>query len=123
MGILICFAPPTSLPPSREIFRVLDLMKMDVINFTIRDLRPELQRQSVEYERAKFQNILEKTPGALDHTTSWIRGALEELLAVLNPVEQGPGKGQRALPGPFLVMDTAFLRILSWDPAKSPFPE
>ena len=34
----------------------------------------------------------------------------------------GPGKGQRALPGPFLVMDTAFLRILSWDPATL-FPE
>ena len=41
---------------------MLDLMKMDVINFTIQGLRPELHRQSVEYERAKFQSILEKTP-------------------------------------------------------------
>ncbi|XP_059894746.1 T-complex protein 11-like protein 2 [Gadus macrocephalus] len=108
----------------KEMFRVLDLMKMDVVNFTIQGLRPELQRQSVEYERAKFQSILEKTPSALDHTTSWIRGALEELLGVMSPPGQssGPGKGQRALPGPFLVMDTAFLRILSWDPATL-FPE
>ena len=34
----------------------------------------------------------------------------------------GPGKGQRVLPGPFLVMDMAFLRILSWDP-DTLFPE
>uniref|UniRef100_A0A674CUM1 T-complex 11, testis-specific-like 2 n=1 Tax=Salmo trutta TaxID=8032 RepID=A0A674CUM1_SALTR len=45
---------------SREIFRVLDLMKMDMVNFTIQSLRPDLQRQSVE--RAKFQTIVEKTP-------------------------------------------------------------
>ncbi|CAL8242105.1 unnamed protein product [Merluccius merluccius] len=109
----------------KEIFRVLDLMKMDIVNFTIKGLRPELQRQSVEYERAKFQSILEKTPSALDNTTSWIRAALEELMDDMNPAEQssGPGKSQRALPGPFLVMDTAFLRILSWDSAKSLFPE
>ena len=47
---------------NREIFRVLDLMKADMVNFRIENLRPVLQRQSVEYERAKFQSILEKTP-------------------------------------------------------------
>ncbi|XP_056132366.1 T-complex protein 11-like protein 2 isoform X2 [Lampris incognitus] len=109
----------------KEIFRVLDLMKMDMINFTIQNLRPELQRQSVEYERAKFQSILDKTPSALDHTTSWIKSALEELLQALNPTDQtsGQGKGQRVLPGPFLVIDTAYLHILTWDCKKSPLPE
>uniref|UniRef100_A0A4W5QH66 T-complex 11, testis-specific-like 2 n=1 Tax=Hucho hucho TaxID=62062 RepID=A0A4W5QH66_9TELE len=47
---------------NREIFRVLDLMKMDMVNFTIQSLRLDLRRQSVEYERAKFQSIVEKTP-------------------------------------------------------------
>ena len=56
----ICFESVITL--SREIFRVLDLMKMDMVNFTIQSLRPDLQRQSVEYERAKFQSIVEKTP-------------------------------------------------------------
>lgn len=51
----------------KEIFRVLDLMKMDMVNFTIQSLRPELQRQSVEYERAKFQSILERTPSKSNH--------------------------------------------------------
>ncbi|XP_070784853.1 T-complex protein 11-like protein 2 [Enoplosus armatus] len=109
----------------REIFRVLDLMKADMVNFTIDNLRPVLQRQSVEYERAKFQSVLDKTPSALDHTTSWIKSALEELLSATIPTEQtkGQGKGQRAMPGPFQVLNAAFLRILTWDYDKSPLPE
>lgn len=46
----------------REIFRVLSLMRADMVNCTIENLRPVLQRQSIEYERAKFQSILDKTP-------------------------------------------------------------
>lgn len=46
----------------REIFRVLDLMKMDMVNLTIDNLRLVLHRQGVEYERATFQSILDKTP-------------------------------------------------------------
>lgn len=38
-------------------------MRADMVNCTIENLRPVLQRQSVEYERAKFQSILDKTPG------------------------------------------------------------
>lgn len=47
---------------NREIFRVLDLMKMDMVNLTIDNLRLVLHRQGVEYERATFQRILDKTP-------------------------------------------------------------
>ncbi|XP_029318248.1 T-complex protein 11-like protein 2 [Cottoperca gobio] len=108
----------------REIFRVLDLMKADVVNFKIDNLRPVLQRQSVECERAMFQCILDKTPSALDHTTSWLKSALEELS---NNIPTGqtnsPGKGQPVLPGPFQVLNTAFLRILTWQYAKGPLPE
>uniref|UniRef100_A0A5F8HJE2 T-complex 11 like 2 n=1 Tax=Monodelphis domestica TaxID=13616 RepID=A0A5F8HJE2_MONDO len=46
----------------RQIFHVLDLMKIDMVNFTIKSLRPHLQRQLVDYERTKFQEILEETP-------------------------------------------------------------
>ncbi|XP_053170162.1 T-complex protein 11-like protein 2 [Scomber japonicus] len=109
----------------REIFRVMDLMKADMVNFTIDNLRPVLQKQSVEYEREKFQRILEKTPGALDHTTAWIKSSLDELLSATIPTQQtnGQGKGQRAMPGPFQVLNVAFLHILTWDYDKSPLPE
>ncbi|XP_026183025.1 T-complex protein 11-like protein 2 [Mastacembelus armatus] len=109
----------------REIFRVLDLMKADMVNFTIDNLRPVLQRQSVEYERAKFQSVVEKTPNALEHTTSWIKSVLEELLSATIPTDQNKSqrKGQQAVPGPFQVLNAAFLRILTWDYDKSPLPE
>uniref|UniRef100_A0A665WH87 T-complex 11, testis-specific-like 2 n=1 Tax=Echeneis naucrates TaxID=173247 RepID=A0A665WH87_ECHNA len=106
----------------REIFHVLDLMKMDMANFTINNLRPVLQRQSVECERANFQSILEKTPNALNHTTTWIKSAKEELLSAIN-TEQAQGKGEKPAPGPFQILQTAFLQILTWDYNKSPLPE
>ncbi|XP_027128187.1 T-complex protein 11-like protein 2 [Larimichthys crocea] len=105
----------------REIFRVLDLMKADMVNLTINSLRPVLQSHSVEYERETFQNILDKTPSALDNTTLWIKSTLEELQSATIPTEQT--KGQRVTPGPFHVLNTAFLGILTWDYDKSPLPE
>ncbi|CAO2622998.1 T-complex protein 11 X-linked protein 1 [Lemmus lemmus] len=47
----------------RGIFHVLGLMKMDMVNNTIKDIRPYLQDHSVQYERAKFQELLDKQPG------------------------------------------------------------
>lgn len=47
----------------REVFRVLGLMKIDMVNFTVQTLRPHLMQQAVQYERAKFQQILDKDPG------------------------------------------------------------
>ncbi|KAK2892768.1 hypothetical protein Q8A67_012756 [Cirrhinus molitorella] len=109
----------------KEIFRVLDLMKMDMVNFTIQSLRPELQRQSVEYERAKFQSILERTPNALDHTTEWIKSSIEEATQAMPPAEKSSNSGQssKPLPGPTLVLNTAYIRLLTWDESKGPLPE
>ncbi|KAM6962147.1 T-complex protein 11-like protein 2 [Tautogolabrus adspersus] len=105
----------------REIFRVLDLMKADIVNQTINNLRTVLHKHGVEYERASFQSILDKTPNALEHTTSWIKSALEELQSAVVPTEQT--KGQRAAPGPFQIIHTAFLSLLTWDCSKRPLPE
>jgi len=52
---------------SREIFSVLDMMKMDLANFTIQQMRPYIQQQSVEYERKKFEEFKEKQRGMLDY--------------------------------------------------------
>lgn len=46
----------------RSIFAVLDKMKIDMANFAVSSLRPHLLQQSVEYERKKFQEFLEKQP-------------------------------------------------------------
>lgn len=43
-------------------FSVLGLMKVDMANFAVSSIRPHLMQQSVEYERKKFQELLEKQP-------------------------------------------------------------
>ncbi|XP_076578716.1 T-complex protein 11-like protein 2 [Chaetodon auriga] len=105
----------------KEIFRVLDLMKVDMVNHSIKSLRVVLQREGVEYERAKFQCILDKTPNGLNHTTSWIKLAVEELQSAIVP--KGQENGQQAVLGPFQILNTAFLHILTWDFSKNPLPE
>ncbi|XP_017266954.1 T-complex protein 11-like protein 2 [Kryptolebias marmoratus] len=109
----------------REIFRVLDLMKADVVNNMIKNIQPVLQKIGVEYEREKFQSVLDKTPSALNKTTSWIQSAIEELLSAAVPADKSndPEKRLRAIPGPFQILNTAFLHILMWDFSETPVPE
>ncbi|XP_052347587.1 T-complex protein 11-like protein 2 [Oncorhynchus keta] len=76
-----------------------DLMKMDMVNFTIQSLRPDLQRQSVEYERAKFQSIVEKTPKLpqVHWTISGLLKAVASVLLIVYSAIGGPISGLPAL--------------------------
>ncbi|KAM9388450.1 T-complex protein 11-like protein 2 isoform 2-T2 [Phaethornis superciliosus] len=109
----------------RQIFRVLDLMKMDMANYTIQSLRPYLQHNLVDYERAKFQEILEETPSALDLTTEWIKESIEdELSSVSDELSSSPGADSSSKPiiSPTLVLNNGYLKLLQWDYRKT-FPE
>ncbi|KAL2102992.1 hypothetical protein ACEWY4_002160 [Coilia grayii] len=108
----------------KEIFRVLDLMTMDYVNATIQMIRPELQKHSVEYEREKFQNILQTTPSALNHTSAWIKASLEEAMQAMPPAEKtaDADKAMKALPSPILVINTAFVRFIMGT-HNGPLPE
>lgn len=44
---------------------------MDMANFAVSSIRPHLMQQSVEYERKKFQGLLEKQPSMFS-----VRGTL-----------------------------------------------
>lgn len=35
---------------------------MDMVNYTIQSLQPQLQEHSIQFERAKFQDLLNKQP-------------------------------------------------------------
>ncbi|XP_071351284.1 T-complex protein 11-like protein 2 [Trachinotus anak] len=109
----------------REIFRVLGLMKTDMVNFTIQSLRPHLLQQAVQYERAKFQQILDKQPASLDNTTAWLKTAvLEEASAIRaqsdsdspSPDSQGPISATA-------VLNRAYMRLLHWEPQDQKYPE
>ncbi|KTG40892.1 hypothetical protein cypCar_00001064 [Cyprinus carpio] len=70
-------------------------------------------------------NIILIHPGALDHTTEWIRSSIEEATRVMLPADKSSDSGQsgKPLPGPTLVLNTAYIRLLTWDESKGPLPE
>ncbi|KAM8776872.1 T-complex protein 11-like protein 2 isoform 1-T3 [Rhynchonycteris naso] len=109
----------------RQIFHVLDLMNLDMANFLIRSLRPHLQRELVDYERTKFQEILEETPSALDKTTEWIKESVNEGLLSLSETTLTPGAENSAKPSlsPILVLNNSYLKLLQWDYQKKVLPE
>lgn len=104
----------------REIFRVLGLMKTDMVNFTIQSLRPHLLQQAVQYERAKFQQILDKQPASLDNTTAWLQAAASEEASAVR-AQSGPDS--RDPVSATAVLNRAYMRLLHWDPQDQKYPE
>lgn len=107
----------------RQIFRVLDLMRMDMTNFVIRTVRPHIQNHLVEYERNKFQEILEGTPNALSQTTEWLKESIDE--EFLSETVVTPGTEQSPPPSlsPLLVLNNCYLKLLQWDYQTKVLPE
>ncbi|XP_037060963.1 T-complex protein 11-like protein 1 isoform X2 [Peromyscus leucopus] len=116
------------VPLFRAIFSVLDLMKVDMANFAITSIRPHLMQQSVEYERKKFQEVLEKQPNSLDFVTQWLEEASNDLLTqkckhALPAGGGAAGSGDAAVLSPASVQNYAYLKLLKWDHFRRPFPE
>ncbi|XP_058383185.1 T-complex protein 11-like protein 1 isoform X6 [Diceros bicornis minor] len=121
------------VPLFRAIFSVLDLMKVDMANFAVSSIRPHLMQQSVEYERKKFQELLEKQPtlsstDSLDFVTQWLEEATDDLMNQKHkhalPAGGGAaGSGDAPRPDPVAVQDYAYLKLLKWDHLRRPFPE
>ncbi|XP_030874406.1 T-complex protein 11 homolog [Leptonychotes weddellii] len=116
-------------------FHVLGLMKMDMVNYTTQSLRPYLQEHSVQYEQAKFQELLDKQPVLLDCTTKWLTKAATDL-TTRSPSSLGfPSSSSLAssppnwaannseLPNPTMVLYQGYLNLLLWDPDNDKFPE
>ncbi|XP_035662173.1 T-complex protein 11-like protein 1 [Branchiostoma floridae] len=106
----------------KEIFRVLELMKMDMANFTIQSMRPTIQQHSVEYERKKFQEFIDKQPNALEVTKTWLYQAAEEAKASHLPSGPAEGAAAAAKVTPMDVLGHAYIMLLKWEESK-PFPE
>uniref|UniRef100_A0A8C5K245 T-complex 11 like 1 n=1 Tax=Jaculus jaculus TaxID=51337 RepID=A0A8C5K245_JACJA len=113
------------VPLFRAIFSVLDLMKVDMANFAVTSIRPHLMQQSVEYERKKFQEVLEKQPNSLDFVTQWLEEASDDLMTqkckhALPAGGEAAGSGELT---PVAVQNYAYLKLLKWDHLQRPFPE
>ncbi|XP_062052318.1 T-complex protein 11-like protein 1 isoform X1 [Lepus europaeus] len=116
------------VPLFRAIFSVLDLMKVDMANFAVSSIRPHLMQQSVEYERKKFQELLEKQPNSLDFVTQWLEEASDDLMTqkrkpALPGGEEAAGSRDTPVLSPVAVQNCAYLKLLKWDHLRRPFPE
>ncbi|XP_076775892.1 T-complex protein 11-like protein 2 isoform X2 [Arvicanthis niloticus] len=107
----------------RQIFRVLDLMRMDMANFLIRNIRPHIQHHLVEYERNKFQEVLEESPNALSQTTEWLKESIDKEL--LSETDVAPGAEHSSMPSlsPLMVLNNCYLKLLQWDYQNKVLPE
>ncbi|XP_064599145.1 T-complex protein 11-like protein 1 [Liolophura sinensis] len=110
------------VPLFKEIFQLLEMMGMDMANYTIQQMRPYIQQQSVEYERKKFQDLLEvqKQNGrdGLQFTKLWLSRNLKKLQ------ESSSSLGAAAASSitPVTVLNEAYMELLNWDD-KETFPE
>lgn len=109
------------VPLFKSIFAVLDKMKIDMANFTVGSLRPHLLQQSVEYERKKFQEFIEKQPNALDFTKKWLQSTADYVTS--GQVEGGATSTPNSAQLPLTVHNHAYLRLLKWDYDTESFPE
>ncbi|XP_044067788.1 T-complex protein 11-like protein 1 [Siniperca chuatsi] len=107
----------------REIFHILGLMKTDMVNFTLQSLRPHLLQQAMQYERAKFQQILDKQPASLDNTKTWLQSAASEEASAIRAHLESPGPDSRGPVSATAVLNRAYMRLLHWDPQDQKYPE
>ncbi|CAB4007460.1 Hypothetical predicted protein [Paramuricea clavata] len=77
------------VPLFREIFHVLDLMKLDMANYRLSVLRPQILQQSVEYERQKFKEYLSANPNGLLSTKEWLKRGHDIARSELGRVSEG----------------------------------
>lgn len=109
---------------------------MDMANFTIQQIRPYLQQQSVNYERTKFQQLLKTQEGlwkqvatactyvlfsfsesgtdGLEFTRNWLRRNAQK---VFTPSELPQASTSTAAPKPTpnFLLNTAYLEVLDWN--------
>ncbi|XP_029357185.1 T-complex protein 11 homolog [Echeneis naucrates] len=107
----------------REIFRILGLMNTDMVNFTIHNFRPYLLQQAVQYERAKFQQILDKQPASLDNTIAWLKSAASEEASAISARPDSPSIDSQDAVSATTVLHRAYIHLLHWDLQDQKYPE
>ncbi|KAF5302315.1 hypothetical protein FQA39_LY10354 [Lamprigera yunnana] len=102
----------------KGILETLDLMALDMANFTIEMVRSDIIAHSVELERKKFSNYLAIQPDGLQHTRKWLLGHLSK--HNLNMENKERTEFIRNLTKH--VFADACIELLEWN-KDNPFPE
>lgn len=106
----------------RGIMETLELLKLDMANYTIQQMRPHIQQQVVAYEQKKFKEVLEtqKEVGVdgLAATKEWLSRAGKR---IKSNETIGSYKYENG-PTPSAICNEAFMELFVWKSAMS-FPE
>lgn len=62
-----------------SIMEILEGMKLDLANYRLQSIRPQLVRQAVQFEKAKFDKAVQDNRVSLNKTTAWLNESVIEL--------------------------------------------
>ncbi|CAG2119678.1 unnamed protein product, partial [Medioppia subpectinata] len=99
------------VPLFRGIMELLDVMKLDMANFHIQQMRPHIQLKSIEYERKKFKEFLDSQSklsavDGLEYTKTWLKRNYES-------IDVSNETNCKIITNKILV--NAYLELLVWD--------
>ncbi|KAG7204914.1 hypothetical protein KM043_005306 [Ampulex compressa] len=94
----------------KGIMDVLQLMRLDLANFTITMMRPSIIASSIEYEKAKFAEFLKVNTNGLQYTEKWILKHLDS--ETLTNTTTGNNSMRQIT---HCLLTEAYLDLLEWD--------
>lgn len=98
----------------KGIMDTIELMKLDMANFTIQTIRPTIEKESKEYEKMKFKEFLESQEDGLVSTRDWLLRHAPTQEEIEDP------KYKKLLAA--RILNESFVEILEWD-EYYPLPE
>lgn len=101
----------------RSILETLEVLKLDLANTLIAMIRPHVQQESVQYERAKFDEMLKLAEDGLQYTREWLLRNLDKTDLSLPVTDQNIIRNVTAQ-----TLAKAYLELLEWDESKN-YPE
>ncbi|CAF1190845.1 unnamed protein product [Rotaria sp. Silwood1] len=110
----------------RNIMEVLSLMKIDMANFNIRQYRPLLQQQAIDYEKTTFKKLMESQRemgiDPLASTYKWLERAYNRLKTNNTigwyQITTNTNQSESSI----IILNEAYCELLLWNP-KNSFPE
>ncbi|KAJ8720924.1 hypothetical protein PYW08_006389 [Mythimna loreyi] len=101
----------------RAILETLEILKLDLANTLIAMIRPHVQQESVQYERAKFDEMLKVSEDGLQHTREWLKRHIDLEGLTLPVTDKNIIRNVTAQ-----TLAKAYLELLEWDGSKE-YPE
>jgi len=95
------------VPLFRGIMETLEMMKLDMANFTIQTVRGTIEKESKDYERKKFQEFLDTQDDGLATTREWLVRHAPTQEEIDDP------KYKKLLGA--RILNEAYIEILEWD--------